>query len=150
MEHATTVKNSSTSRLRDLGLQAHDVNCAAALDEGRLRPLDVAAMLSMLMVNGVLDQARVLKLGTDLILDAAKAATGTHHPRVAACGECAPTLWAQGNADAAIQLEHSWDEIARRYDVDILCGYVLRRSQFEHESHIYRKICAEHSAAYSR
>jgi hypothetical protein len=101
------------------------------------------------MVNGVLDQARVLKLGTDLILGAAKAATGTH-PRVAACGEGAHTLWAQGSADAAIQLEHLWDEIARRYEVDILCGYVLKRSQFEHESHIYRKICAEHSAVYSR
>ena len=48
-------------------------------------------------------------------------------------------------ADAAIQLEHLWDEIAKTCDVDILCGYVLNSCQRERESHIYERICAEHS-----
>ena len=101
------------------------------------------------MVNDLPDPARVFKVGSDLIAKAAKAATGKH-PRVAACGECAPILWAQGKADAAIQLEHLWDETAKRYDVDILCGYILKSFQREQESHIYQKICAEHSAVYSQ
>jgi hypothetical protein len=52
----------------------------------------------------------------------------------------------QSRAEAAIQLEHLWDEFAQKYDVDILCGYVLNNSQRERESHIYERICEEHSA----
>ena len=58
----------------------------------------------------------------------------------------APTLWAQGNVDAAIQVEHLTDELAKTRDVDILCGYVLTNFQREQESHIHQRICAEHSA----
>jgi DNA-binding NarL/FixJ family response regulator len=130
-------------------LQARGVDTASAIEQGRYLPLDVAAALSTFMVNDLPDPALFFKVGSDLIVRAAKVATG-EHPRVAACGECAPTLWAQGNADAAIQLEHLWDEIAKRYDVDILCGYLLKSFQCEQESHIYQKICAEHSVVCSR
>jgi len=130
-------------------LHARGVDIAAAIEQGRYLPLDVDATLSTFMVNDLPDPARVFKVGSDLIAKAAKAATGKH-PRVAACGECAPILWAQGKADAAIQLEHLWDETAKRYDVDILCGYILKSFQREQESHIYQKICAEHSAVYSQ
>jgi hypothetical protein len=90
-----------------------------------------------------------MKVAGDLMVAAAKAAKGKR-PRVAACGECAPILWAQGKADAAIRLEHLWDEVAKTYDVDILCGYVLKSFQREQESHIYEKICAEHSVVCSQ
>ena len=59
-------------------------------------------------------------------------------------------MWAQGKGDAAILLEHLWDEIAKTYEVDILCGYVLTRFQREQESRIYERICAEHSAVLSQ
>jgi hypothetical protein len=59
-------------------------------------------------------------------------------------------LWAQGKADAAIQVERLWDEIARKHQVDILCGYVLNSFQREQESHVYERICAEHSAVFAR
>ena len=101
------------------------------------------------MVNDLPNPVRFLKIAGDLVAAAAKAATG-ERPRVAACGECAPILWAQGRADAAIQLEHLWDEIAKTCDVDILCGYTLKSFQCEQESHIYQKICAEHSVVCSR
>jgi hypothetical protein len=107
--------------------------------------LDVAETLSTFMVNDQSDPVRFLKVAGNLIEAAAKAAKG-EHPRVAACGECAPTLWAQGKADAAVQLEHLWDEIARTCSMDILCGYVLNSFQREQERHIYERICAEHSA----
>jgi hypothetical protein len=42
-----------------------------------------------------------------------------------------------------------WDEIARTHIVDIFCGYVLNNFQLEQESHIYERICAEHSAVLS-
>jgi hypothetical protein len=101
------------------------------------------------MVNDQPDPVRFLKVTRDLVLAAAKAAKG-EHPRVAACGECAPLLWAQGNAEAAIRVENLWNEIAKTYYVDILCGYPLGSFHAEQDRHIFQRICAEHSAVHSQ
>jgi DNA-binding NarL/FixJ family response regulator len=130
-------------------LQADGLNIRAAINEGRYIALDAAETLSTFMLNDMPDRVRFLKIVGDLIGRASKAAKG-EHPSVAACGECAPFLWAEGNANAAIQLEHLWDDIAKTYDVDILCGYVLESFQREPENHIYERICAEHSAVSSQ
>ena len=42
------------------------------------------------------------------------------------------------------------DEITKTSNIDVLCGYVLSNFQYEEESHVYERICAEHSAVYSR
>ncbi len=130
-------------------LQARGLNIGTAIEQGSYIPLDVADTLSTFMVNDLPDPIRFLKVAGDLVAAAAKAAKG-ERPRVAACGECAPILWAQGKAEAAIRLEHLWDEIALTCDVDILCGYVLERFQREQESHTYERICAEHSVVCSQ
>jgi DNA-binding NarL/FixJ family response regulator len=126
-------------------LQETGVDIAAAIEQGRYVSLDVADTLSTFMVDDLPDPVRFLKVAGDLVMEAAKAANGEPR-RVAACGECAPILWAQGKADAAVQVEHLWDEIARTKEVDILCGYVLNSFQREQESPIFERICAEHSA----
>ena len=130
-------------------LQEHGVDTAAAIEQGRYISLDVADTLSTFMVSDLPDPVRFLKVAGDLVMEVAKAANG-EPPRVAACGECAPILWEQGMADAAVQVEHLWDEIARTHEVDILCGYVLNSFQREQESPIYERICAEHSAVSSQ
>jgi DNA-binding NarL/FixJ family response regulator len=130
-------------------LQAQGLNIGDAIERGSYIPLDVADTLPTFMVNDLPDPVRFLKVAGDLVAAAAKAAKG-EHPRVAACGECAPTLWAQGKADAAVQLEHLWDDMARTSNMDILCGYVLNSFQREQEGHIYERICAEHSAVCSQ
>jgi hypothetical protein len=85
----------------------------------------------------------------DLIVTASKAATGKQ-ARVAIFGECVHLLWAQGNAEAAIQLEKLGNQLAKMYDVDILCGYSLGSVEGGMEDHIFQQICAEHSAVYSQ
>jgi DNA-binding NarL/FixJ family response regulator len=129
--------------------QAHGVDCVAAIEQGRYIPLDVAETLSTFMVNDLPDPVRFSKTTVDLIEAAAKAARGGH-PRVAICGECAPTLWEHGKDDAAIQLEHLWDGISKIYDLDILCGYVLTIFQREQESDVYERICAAHPSVRSQ
>jgi DNA-binding NarL/FixJ family response regulator len=111
-------------------LQEQEVDIAAAIEEGCYLPVDAAETLSTFMVNDLPDPIRFLKVAGDLVMEAAKAAKGKP-PRVAACGECAPILW---------------DVIATTYNVDILCGYVLNSFEREQESHIYERICAEHSS----
>jgi len=129
-------------------LQADGLDTTAAVVQGRYISLNAADTLSTFMVNDQPDPLRFFKVVGDLILSAANAAKGKH-PRVAACGECAPLLLAQGKAEAAIRVEQLWDAIAKTYDVDILCGYPSRGFQHEEDRHIFRRICAEHSAVYS-
>jgi hypothetical protein len=129
-------------------LQERGVDIAAAIEQGRYVSLDVADTLSTFMVDDLPDPVRFLKVAGNLVMEAAKAAKA--EPRcVSACGECAPILWEQGKADAAIQVEHLWDEIARTLEVDILCGYVLNSFQREQESHTFERICAEHTAVHT-
>jgi DNA-binding NarL/FixJ family response regulator len=130
-------------------LQEHGVDIAVAIEQGRYVSSDVGETLSTFMVNDLPDPARCLKVAGDLVMEAAKAAQG-EPPRVAVCGEIAPSLWAQGKADAAIQVEHLFDEIAKNCNVDILCGYVLNSFEREQESDIYERICAKHSGVSSQ
>jgi DNA-binding NarL/FixJ family response regulator len=136
-------RDSLLPRLQGLGL-----DMAAAIGLRRYISLDAADTLSTFMVNDLPDPVRFFKVVGDLMLSAARAAKG-EHPRVAACGECAALLWAQGKSEAAIREEQLWDEIAKTYDVDILCGFPSRSFQSEKDSNIFRRICAEHSAVYS-
>ena len=130
-------------------LQANGLDIGSAIEQGRYISLDRAEILSTFMVNDMPDPVRFLKTTVDLILNAAQAAKG-EHPRVAACGECAPLLWAQGMPEAAIRLEQLWNEIAKSYDVDVFCGYPLGSFQAGSGSYIFDKICAAHSAVHSR
>ena len=59
-------------------------------------------------------------------------------------------LWAEGNAEAAIQLEKLGNELVNAYDIDILCGYSLYTFHGGMDGDIYQRICAEHSAVHSR
>jgi DNA-binding NarL/FixJ family response regulator len=130
-------------------LQGQGLNIGAAIRDRRYIPLDVAETVAACMVNDLPDPIRFMKVAGDLITAAAKAAKG-EHARVRACGECAPFLWTQGKAKAAIEIEHLWDEVAKTYHVDILCGYVLKSGQRERESHIYQRICAAHSTFFQQ
>jgi hypothetical protein len=104
-------------------------------------------MLSALLVNGWPDETRFWEVARPLIVQAMKASKG-NPPRVAAFGECAPTLWNDGHAAAALRLEQLWDNLARIYNVDIYCGYLSRQPLADDEKRLFEQICAEHSAVH--
>jgi CheY-like chemotaxis protein len=105
--------------------------------------VDAEKALSAFMVNGVPDKQKFLELVGELIA-AAQAATGTSIP-LAACGEGASILWAQGKLDAAIQLERFCDEIAQTHKINIVCGYLLKESLPDRErNEICERLSAEH------
>jgi len=130
-------------------LSADRVDVGVAIERGSYIPLDVADTLSTFMANDLPDSVRFLKMAGDLVRRAAKAAK-RKHPRVAACGECAPILLAEGKEEAVVQLEHLWDEIARRFHTDILCGYLSSAFQGVESRHILPSICAKHSAVHGQ
>jgi hypothetical protein len=132
-----------------LRLQAHGLDIGAAIEHGRYISLDSAETLSTFMVNGMPDPVRFVNVAHDLLLNAAKDAKGETH-RVAVCGESVALLWAHGNPEAAIRLEHLWNEIVKSYNVDVFCGYTLGSFQTEPDRYIFQRICAEHSAVHSQ
>jgi DNA-binding NarL/FixJ family response regulator len=89
------------------------------------------------------DAARVVASINSLKEGAAK--MGNKHPRVAVCGERAGLLWAEGRTDLAIRLEQTLNQLAKSYEIDILCTYPSPTGQQEQDDEAVRAICAEHS-----
>ena len=123
-------------------LHAADVDIDSATREQRYVPLEIGDLIARSTVNGNPDPALLFRTGADLVADAVRR-SGKLDARVTACGECAPALWARGHRDAAVQLEHLWDEFSKTNQMDVLCAYPLAaRSQSEQG----RSLCAEHTA----
>jgi DNA-binding NarL/FixJ family response regulator len=129
-------------------LKAQGLDVDTARQHGTYIQLDVAETLSTFMVNGMPDTTRFFDVAGGLIESAAKAARQEHYG-VVVCGECSPTLWAEGKADAAIRVEQLFNQVGTAFGLDLLCGYPLSSFQGEEDKHVFQSICAEHSAVYS-
>jgi len=130
-------------------LQVYGVDIGAAIEQGRYLALDADDALSTFMRDGRPVPALFMRAFGDLITTALKNAK-LEHPRVAIFGECVDLLREQGNAEAAIQIEKRGNQLIRRYDVDILCGYFVGSGQLGIDRELFQRICAQHSAVYTR
>ncbi|HKV79726.1 MAG TPA: response regulator [Candidatus Sulfotelmatobacter sp.] len=129
-------------------LKAGGVDTDGALRQGTYISLDAADTLSTFMVHDRPHTARFFEGFTKLIGSTSNAAKA-EHPRVAIFGEGVTLLWAEGKADAAIQIEQLCNDLAKTHKVDILCAYPLSSFHGEEDEHILQSISAEHSAVYS-
>jgi DNA-binding NarL/FixJ family response regulator len=129
-------------------LEAEGCDVAEAMEQGRYVAMQPSDVFSTLLVNDEPDAERFMKASGELLATALKAAAGKH-PRVAVCGECAALLHAEGKAEAGVELERLWNELAKLYNVDSLCGYPIERFRGKEQGLFYQRICAEHSAVYS-
>jgi DNA-binding NarL/FixJ family response regulator len=146
---AIAVANESQRNGLRLRLLASGLDIAAAAEQGRYFALDAADTVSTFVVDGIPDPVRLLQGFGNLLLAAGKAANG-EHPRVVAGGQIAPLFWAQGEAEAAIQVEKLTNHLVKTYDVQVLCGYPRDSFQSDTGKSIFEQICAEHSAVYFR
>lgn len=73
---------------------------------------------------------------------------GNNRPRIAVCGERAGQFWAAGRTLAALQLEQLFNELAKSYEMDILCVYPSPQSLQDPEG--LKRIMAEHTAVSHR
>jgi CheY-like chemotaxis protein len=130
-------------------LQAMGVDVPALIEEGRYISLDPDELLTAFMVKGLPERNRFQKVAGSIIETTSKALKH-EHTRVAICGECAPLLWSQGNAEAALKLEELWHELAQSNPIHILCAYP--RASFEGAAglDLQERIRDVHSATYFR
>ena len=128
-------------------LQADGADMGAAIDQGRYLALDNADTLSAVMGADMPDPVRCAKMVGDLIVSGSRSAGGKN-ARVAFFGECAPRLLTNGDVEAAIQLEHLWDELMKRYDAYTLCGYLANAFPHGESEPVFERICAHHTAVH--
>jgi DNA-binding NarL/FixJ family response regulator len=123
-------------------LQASQVDLALAIRQQRYVTVSITELLAKVMVNGCPDPTRFVNAAEELLTEVARRAG--QHAEIAACGECSPTVWANGQVEAAIQLEQLWDDIAESRQMDILCAYPLAAR--DESVPAVRRLCAEHTA----
>jgi uroporphyrinogen-III decarboxylase len=117
------------------------------MERGSLIVADADEVLAAFMKEDTPVAARVNAIAHRLIAKAAKAAS-TEHPRIAVCGELAPTLLARGKTEAAMRVERLFDDLTIAHNLDLLCGYVLGTYPSGQHNRIVERICAEHSAVH--
>lgn len=125
-------------------LRARGLDTARAIHRGRYVPLDAAETLLKFMRNGSPDAACFAEtIGT--VIDRAKSAADGAHPQLAAFGEMVALLWSEEKCDAAIQLEHLWNDLLRTHSFAVRCAYPMSSFYREEHAEPFLNICAEHS-----
>ncbi len=126
-----------------LNAQGVDTNTAAR--KGRYVTGDALEVLAHLTVNGELSRARFDEFIREVFMPL-EAAAESKPKTVAACGEVVALLWAEGKAEAAIELEHFWNEVAERVHCRLRCFYPIASFPDPVQNDLFLKLCAEHAA----
>lgn len=125
-------------------LQGYNLDVSSIAAEGRYQFLDAGELLSRFMTDGQIDRLRFLDLAGDIIARAAGASRDENH-RVVIFGEMVALLWAEGKAQAAIELEKAWNALSRTYSFSLRCGYPMKEFSSTEHSGSFLTICDEHS-----
>jgi hypothetical protein len=121
-------------------LIASGCDMAAARQTGQFMALDAAETLSRFMIDGWPDERRFRDVVGGLI-----AAAEQRHSWVRAFGEMVALLWAEGQQDAAVQLERLWTLLCEAHALSLFCAYPIHYVQNEASSKYFMDICTEHS-----
>jgi PAS domain S-box-containing protein len=125
-------------------LRARELDVESAVEEGRFVALDASKTLSKILVDGWPDSARFSDIVGGFVREA-RASVGSDHLRVVAFGEMVALLWAEGKAEAAIELERLWNELAKKHSFSLRCAYPMKHfGQGEHRD-LFLKVCSEHT-----
>ena len=117
-------------------------NVDEAIREGLYVPLNLSRLLSKVMAGGAPDPDRFMSASREVVAKATERAAAQRR-RVAACGECAPMVWGKGYVDAAIQLEHLWDDVSRSQQIDVQCAYPM--AVLQESARAVKRLCVEHT-----
>jgi PAS domain S-box-containing protein len=124
-------------------LNQHGVNLVEAIAENRYQAIDAAELLARFFDRGKLSETRFYDAVGEVISKALLASRQTN--RILAFGEMVALLWADGEAEAAIELEKLWNALARSFSFTLRCAYPMQGFRREEHADLFVKICAEHS-----
>src|SRR6185437_10517206 len=132
----------TASHLEELerALRTRGVDVAAARGREQLVMLEAAATLARIMHQGTPQWSRFLEAVGTLLGEMCR-----RHPRVIAFGEMVTLLWRDGRQEAAVQLEHLWNELGQREPFALYCAYPLPKEADAADLHGFERVCAQHS-----
>ena len=107
--HLTALESTLESR-------GHKIETLIA--ENRFIPVSAEEMLHEFFINGTMDESRFVKVISGLLQHARG-----NQKKVRAFGEMVAILWAQGNKEATLQLEHFWNKLAKQDPFLVYCAY---------------------------
>ena len=89
---------------------------------GAVRFVDARDTLNQFMVDGMPNPSAFRRTVGGLLTEMRRS-----HPKraIRAYGEMVDLLWKDGRESAAIRLETFWNQLARSYDFELLCGYSM-------------------------
>lgn len=125
-------------------MNSQGIDLARAKADGRYIALDATEVLSKFMADGRPDRMRFAETVGEIITRAS-AASRDPNRRVVAFGEMVALLWAEGQAEAAIELEKLWNELAKTYSFSLHCAYPMQGFSRQEMTDSLQKICAEHT-----
>ena len=137
---ATKTHREQVSRL----LKMRGLDVALATRQGRYVSLDAAETLARIVVGGWPDAARFITVIGEVIAGA-RAAANREDAQVAAFGEMVALLCAEGKSEAAVLLEHLWNDLASIHSFSLRCAYPLTTFSRSGQGDAFEKICAAHS-----
>ena len=137
---ATKAHREQVSRL--MKMRGLDVVLAAR--QGRYLSLDAADTLEKISVGGWPDATRFITVIGEVIAST-RAATLRADARVAAFGEMVALLSAEGKSEAAVLLEHLWNDLARIHSFSLRCAYPLSIFSRSDQGNSFEKICSAHT-----
>jgi MEDS: MEthanogen/methylotroph, DcmR Sensory domain len=126
-------------------LKKTGIDTDRAIKGGRYLTFDAVQALGQLTVAGKLDKTRFDDFVRRVVLPL-KAAAESKPQRVAACGEIVALLWAEGKAEAAIELEHLWNELAEQGAYSFRCFYPVASFSDPGQSDLFMRLCAKHAS----
>jgi signal transduction histidine kinase len=130
-----SIRDALDAQLRDDHL---DVDALAA--SGRYVSLDASETLATFMVDRRPDAERFSQVVGGIV---ARAAQSGRTVRV--FGEMVAILWAEGNHDAALQLEDLWNDLGRNQCFTLFCGYPMEGFDGDARAYAHAEVCARHA-----
>jgi signal transduction histidine kinase len=122
--------------LVDLGLDP-----SVLANAGRLVLLDADVTLAALSHGGEPDRTKFRALIGDVLGCVRAKSPGT----VRVYGEMVDVLWGAGRAEAMLELEAMWNELACEQSFELLCGYRMGAFAEGQHVHTFQRVCAAHS-----
>ena len=126
-------------------LSSNCIDMARVLAEGRYVHLDARRTLDRLLVQGRPERQRFWD-EIEPVIERSKAALRPGAKTIAAFGEMVAILWAEGNHQAAIELEHLWNELIQPHNLHLRCAYPIGGFARQSYSDMFDTICSQHSA----
>lgn len=125
-------------------LAARGLDLDLAASQGRYVALDASETLRTFMRRGRPDRKRFVSVVGGLVDRLTVAAVG-ESPQVAAYGEMVALLWAEGHTEAALQLEHLWNELAETRSFNLHCAYPMSLFPNAGDDALITAVCASHA-----